>query len=86
MERLRISDLSFCENEVSDLGQIQGGKLATAFRVSFGVATSNEFKASFKNGVASVSGSTNGGFGAAIAGAVSDGDAFASTFTTVVAS
>jgi len=86
MERLRISDLSFCENEVSDLGQIQGGKLATAFSASFGAATSNKFKATFKNGVGSLSGSTDAGFGAGAAAAVSDGDAFASTFVGVATS
>ncbi|AUB42423.1 hypothetical protein COO91_08551 [Nostoc flagelliforme CCNUN1] len=38
MERLRFFDLNFCENEVSDLNQVQGGQLETGLAVSFNTA------------------------------------------------
>lgn len=47
MERLRFFDLSFCENEVSDLNQVQRGQLGTGLAVSFNTANRSNFDSNF---------------------------------------
>ncbi len=82
MERLKISDLSFCEDEVSDLSQVQGG-VATAFARAYSTAN----KSSYKIGKSSITGTIEGAFAGGIAGAITDGDkAIASVVTTATVS
>lgn len=82
MERLRISDLSFCEDEVSDLSQIQGG-FASAYAGSYSTAK----KSSYKVDGSGISGEIAGAIGGALAGAITDGDkAIASTSTLAIVS
>ncbi|WP_375472016.1 hypothetical protein [uncultured Nostoc sp.] len=81
MERLRISDLSFCEDEVSDLSQVQGG-VASAYARSYSTAN----KSSYKVGKYTIEGIVAGALGGALAGAITDGDkaiASANTSATV---
>ncbi|MBE9104158.1 hypothetical protein IQ229_04150, partial [Nostoc cf. edaphicum LEGE 07299] len=69
MERLRISDLSFCEDEVSDLSQVQGG---VAYGYALSVSTAK--KGSYKVGKGTLEGTVEGGIAGAIAGAITDGN------------
>ncbi|MBN3940100.1 MAG: hypothetical protein V7L21_25515 [Nostoc sp.] len=82
MERLRISDLSFCEDEVSDLSQVQGG-IAFAYARSYSTAN----KSSYKVGKSSITGTIEGAIAGGIAGAITDGDkAIASANTSAAVS
>ncbi|MDZ8257218.1 hypothetical protein [Nostoc sp. ChiQUE01b] len=80
MERLRISDLSFCEDEVSDLSQVQGG-FASGFVTSFSSAMTSKFQSG-----SNVGGSISGAVAGALAAGVAVGDGkiilLTSTFTT----
>ncbi|MBN3877249.1 MULTISPECIES: hypothetical protein [unclassified Nostoc] len=78
MERLRISDLSFCEDEVSDLSQVLGG-FASAYVANYSYAIKSSYKID-KSGIsAEISGAIAGG----IAGAITDGNkAIASVVTS----
>ncbi|MEH2290902.1 hypothetical protein [Nostoc sp.] len=69
MERLRISDLSFCEDEVSDCSQVQGG-VASAYARSYSTAN----KSGYKIGKYSIEGTVEGALAGALAGAITDGD------------
>ncbi|MHC5768266.1 MAG: hypothetical protein ACYTXI_22115 [Nostoc sp.] len=69
MERLRISDLSFCEDEVSDLSQVQGG-VTSAYARGYSTAK----KSSYKIDKSGISAEISGAIGAGIAAAITDGD------------
>nr|WP_322710351.1 hypothetical protein [Nostoc sp. ChiSLP03a]MDZ8211439.1 hypothetical protein [Nostoc sp. ChiSLP03a] len=69
MKRLRISDLSFCEDEVSNLSQVQGG-VASAYVRSYSIAK----KSSYKVGNGTIEATFEGAIAGAIAGAITDGD------------
>ncbi|GAB1541074.1 hypothetical protein NUACC21_37440 [Scytonema sp. NUACC21] len=93
MERLRILDLSFCENEVSDLGQVQGGNLVVGLAVGFDAANRTAFTSNFsfeRTGLTSadiiVSGgaSASGATGGAASGAAAAGG-FVSVFSSASA-
>ncbi|MDZ8035107.1 MULTISPECIES: hypothetical protein [unclassified Nostoc] len=82
MERLRISDLSFCEDETSDLSQVQGG-VASAYARSYSTAK----KSSYKVDKFGISAEISGALAGALAGAITDGDkAIASANTSATAS
>lgn len=68
MERLRISDLSFCEDEVSDLSQVQGG-FASAYAGTYSIAK----KSTYKVGNGTIEGTVQGALAAALAAAITDG-------------
>ncbi|MEH2065621.1 MAG: hypothetical protein V7K50_25745 [Nostoc sp.] len=68
MERLRISDLSFCEDEVSDLSQVQGG-YASAYAGTYSTAK----KSTYKVGKGTIEGTVEGAIGAGLAAAITDG-------------
>ncbi|MBG1263687.1 hypothetical protein [Nostoc commune] len=92
MERLRFFDLSFCENEVSDLNQVQGGQLETGLAVSFNTANRSNFDSNFSvvrtglNSANILASGASGATGVAVAGAATFGGAaigvFASTSAT----
>ncbi|MEH2330435.1 hypothetical protein [Nostoc sp.] len=69
MERLRISDLSFCEDEVSDFSQVQGG-VASVYARSYSTAN----KSSYKVGKYTIDATLEGALAGALAGAITDGD------------
>ncbi|MEH2056468.1 MAG: hypothetical protein V7K97_09995 [Nostoc sp.] len=77
MERLRISDLSFCEDEVSDLSQVQGG-FASAYAGSYSTAK----KSTYKVGNGTIEGTVEGSLAGALAGAITDGDKVIVSATT----
>ncbi|MEH2356283.1 hypothetical protein [Nostoc sp.] len=81
MERLRISDLSFCEDKVSDLSQVQGG-VASAYARSYSTAK----KSSYKVGNGTITATIEGALAGALAAVITDGDkaiASANTSATV---
>ncbi|MBN4006011.1 hypothetical protein [Nostoc sp. LPT] len=89
MERLRISDLSFCEDEVSDLSQVQGG-FESGFVSSLSTAINSKFESGYyvdKNGkiVPKIEASTSGAAAGAVAGGIAAGGKlvlYSSTFAT----
>ncbi|MEH2181276.1 hypothetical protein [Nostoc sp.] len=81
MERLRISDLSFCEDKVPELSQVQGG-VASAYALSYSGAN----KSSYKVGNGTIKGTIEGALAGALAGVITDGNkaiASANTSATV---
>ncbi|MDZ7953878.1 hypothetical protein [Nostoc sp. DedQUE09] len=82
MERLRISDLSFCEDEVSDLSQVQGG-VASAYARAYSTAK----KSSYKVGNGTITATIEGALAGALAAVITDGDkAIASADTSATVS
>ncbi|MEH2124993.1 hypothetical protein [Nostoc sp.] len=78
MERLRISDLSFCEDEVYDLSQVQGG-VATAYARGYSTAKNSSYTINSSG----ISANISGAIGAGLAAAITDGDtALASVVTS----
>ncbi|MEH1916463.1 hypothetical protein [Nostoc sp.] len=71
MERLRISDLSFCEDEVSDLSQVQGG-VAAAYARGYTIAKSSSYKVDKNKGT--ITANFDAAIAVGIAAAITDGD------------
>ncbi|MEH2230255.1 MAG: hypothetical protein V7K71_11530 [Nostoc sp.] len=71
MERLRISDLSFCEDEVSDLSQVQGG-FASTYARAYTIAKSSSYKVDKDK--RTITANYDAAIAAAIAAAITDGD------------
>ena len=78
MERLRISDLSFCEDEVSDLSQVQGG-FASAYVGIYSTAK----KSTYKVGNGTLQGTVEGALAGALAAAITDGGKVIVSATTL---
>ncbi|MDZ7965561.1 MAG: hypothetical protein RM368_11390 [Nostoc sp. DedSLP03] len=84
MERLRISDLSFCEDEASDLSQVQGG-VASTYARGYAIAKSSSYKVDKNKGT--ITANFDGALAGALAGAITDGDkAIASVNTSATVS
>ncbi|MEH2085280.1 hypothetical protein [Nostoc sp.] len=78
MERLRISDLSFCEDEVSDLSQVQGG-VVSAYARGYSTAKNSSYKV--ENGT--ITATYNAAIAVGVAAAiVDDGEVLASVDTS----